>query len=234
GQTREQPFSLLFLLFFSFSIFVRFHSFRWLTGARGKTLVREAELDRAENNGSGGGFREEASKGLAQIEVWQDFLHTSEALLFLPFRVSTRGLAGQDSGNRLVTGNADLGSLQQLSTPAPLAPTPPVPRVPAAGPQGPSFEDSGPSEAVKEVRPSGPVVEESGPSGPVVEESGPSGPVVEESGPSGSIAEEVVRPPGPSVEESGQSGSCEAEVVGAGPSGPVESEAEPAGFQALV
>ncbi|MQM00536.1 hypothetical protein Taro_033271, partial [Colocasia esculenta] len=78
GQTREQPFPLLFLLFFSFSIFVRFHSFRWLTGARGKTLVREAELDRAENSGSGGGFHEEASKGSTRIEVWQDFLHASE------------------------------------------------------------------------------------------------------------------------------------------------------------
>ncbi|MQL89095.1 hypothetical protein Taro_021666 [Colocasia esculenta] len=51
---------------------------RWLTGARGKTLVREAELDRAENSGSGGGFRKEASKGSARIEVWQDFLHASE------------------------------------------------------------------------------------------------------------------------------------------------------------
>ncbi|MQM20010.1 hypothetical protein Taro_053024 [Colocasia esculenta] len=51
----------------------------WLTGARGKTLVREAELDRAENSGSGGGFREEASKGSPRIEVWQDFLHASEA-----------------------------------------------------------------------------------------------------------------------------------------------------------
>ncbi|MQL70711.1 hypothetical protein Taro_003029 [Colocasia esculenta] len=88
---------------------------RWLTGARGKTLVREAELDRAENSGSGGGFREEASKGSARIEVWQDFLHASEALLFLPFRVSTLGLAGQDSGYRLVTGNADLGSLHGAS-----------------------------------------------------------------------------------------------------------------------
>ncbi|MQL93350.1 hypothetical protein Taro_025993 [Colocasia esculenta] len=55
-----------------------FPIFRWLTGARGKTLVREAELDRAENSGSGGGFREEASKGSARIEVWQDFLHASE------------------------------------------------------------------------------------------------------------------------------------------------------------
>ncbi|MQL81975.1 hypothetical protein Taro_014440 [Colocasia esculenta] len=78
GQTREQPFPLLFLLFFSFSIFVRFHSFRWLAGAREKTLVREAGLDRAENSGSGGDFREEASKGSAQIEVWQDFFHASE------------------------------------------------------------------------------------------------------------------------------------------------------------
>ncbi|MQL67873.1 hypothetical protein Taro_000149 [Colocasia esculenta] len=86
---------------------------RWLAGARGKTLVREAGLDRAENSGSGGDFREEASKGSEQIEVWQDFFHASEALLFLPFRVSARGLAGQDSGYRLVTGNADLGSLQQ-------------------------------------------------------------------------------------------------------------------------
>ncbi|MQM08856.1 hypothetical protein Taro_041714 [Colocasia esculenta] len=77
-QTREQPFPLLFLLFFSFSIFVRFHSFRWLTEARGKTLVREAELDQAENSGSGGGFREEASKGSMRIEVWQDFLYASE------------------------------------------------------------------------------------------------------------------------------------------------------------
>ncbi|MQL87764.1 hypothetical protein Taro_020312, partial [Colocasia esculenta] len=47
-------------------------------GARGKTLVCEAELDRAENRGSGGGFCEEASKGSARIEVWQDFLHASE------------------------------------------------------------------------------------------------------------------------------------------------------------
>ncbi|MQM13593.1 hypothetical protein Taro_046515, partial [Colocasia esculenta] len=78
GQTREQPFPLLFPLFFSFSIFVRFHSFRWLTGARGNTLVREVELDRAENSGSGGNFREKASKGSARIEVWQDFLHASE------------------------------------------------------------------------------------------------------------------------------------------------------------
>ncbi|MQL68809.1 hypothetical protein Taro_001103 [Colocasia esculenta] len=52
----------------------------WLTGARGKTLVREAELDQAENSGSGGGFREEASKGSARIEVWQDFLHASEVV----------------------------------------------------------------------------------------------------------------------------------------------------------
>ncbi|MQL81908.1 hypothetical protein Taro_014372 [Colocasia esculenta] len=50
----------------------------WLTGARGKTLVREAKLDRAENSGSGGGSREEASGGSARIEVWQDFLHASE------------------------------------------------------------------------------------------------------------------------------------------------------------
>ncbi|MQL68574.1 hypothetical protein Taro_000824, partial [Colocasia esculenta] len=78
GQTREQPFPLLFPLFFSFSIFVRFYSFRWLTGARGKTLVREAELDRAENSGSGGDSREKASKGSARIEVWQDFFHASE------------------------------------------------------------------------------------------------------------------------------------------------------------
>ncbi|MQM19984.1 hypothetical protein Taro_053000, partial [Colocasia esculenta] len=78
GQTCEQPFPLLFLLFFSFSIFVRFHSFRWLTGARGKTLVCEVELDRAENSGSGGDSREKACRGSARIEVWQDFLHTSE------------------------------------------------------------------------------------------------------------------------------------------------------------
>ncbi|MQL83120.1 hypothetical protein Taro_015607 [Colocasia esculenta] len=52
----------------------------WLTGARGKTLVREAGLDRAENSGSGGGFREEASKGSTRIEVWQDFLHASEVV----------------------------------------------------------------------------------------------------------------------------------------------------------
>ncbi|MQL68212.1 hypothetical protein Taro_000478, partial [Colocasia esculenta] len=78
GQTREQPFPLLFLLFFSFSIFVRFHSFRWLAGACGKTLVREAELDRAENSRSGGDSREKASKGSARIEVWQDFFHASE------------------------------------------------------------------------------------------------------------------------------------------------------------
>ncbi|MQL80977.1 hypothetical protein Taro_013430, partial [Colocasia esculenta] len=51
---------------------------RWLTGARGKTLVREAELDRAENSGSGSNFRKEASKGSARIEVWQDFLHALE------------------------------------------------------------------------------------------------------------------------------------------------------------
>ncbi|MQL81907.1 hypothetical protein Taro_014373 [Colocasia esculenta] len=50
----------------------------WLTGARGKTLVREAELDRAENSRSGGDSREEASGGSARIEVWQDFLHASE------------------------------------------------------------------------------------------------------------------------------------------------------------
>ncbi|MQM08322.1 hypothetical protein Taro_041181, partial [Colocasia esculenta] len=50
----------------------------WLTGARGKTLVREAELDRAENSGSGGGSREEASGGSSRIEVWRDFLHASE------------------------------------------------------------------------------------------------------------------------------------------------------------
>ncbi|MQM19617.1 hypothetical protein Taro_052625 [Colocasia esculenta] len=50
----------------------------WLSGARGKTLVREAELDRAENSGSGGDSREKASKGSARIEVWQDFLHASE------------------------------------------------------------------------------------------------------------------------------------------------------------
>ncbi|MQM00105.1 hypothetical protein Taro_032836, partial [Colocasia esculenta] len=80
GQAREQPFPFLFLIFFSFSIFVRFYSFRWLTGARGKTLVREAELDRAENSRSGGGSREEASRNLARIEVWQDFLHASELL----------------------------------------------------------------------------------------------------------------------------------------------------------
>ncbi|MQM02391.1 hypothetical protein Taro_035157, partial [Colocasia esculenta] len=80
GQAREQPFPFLFLLFLSSSIFVRFHSFRWLTGARGKTLVREAELDRAKNSGSGGGSREEASGGSARIEVWQDFLHASEVV----------------------------------------------------------------------------------------------------------------------------------------------------------
>ncbi|MQM17371.1 hypothetical protein Taro_050342, partial [Colocasia esculenta] len=50
----------------------------WLTGARGKTLVREAELDRAENSRSGGSSHEEASGGSARIEVWQDFLHASE------------------------------------------------------------------------------------------------------------------------------------------------------------
>ncbi|MQL83236.1 hypothetical protein Taro_015738, partial [Colocasia esculenta] len=50
----------------------------WLTGARGKTLVREAELDREENSGLGGGSREEASGGSTRIEVWQDFLHASE------------------------------------------------------------------------------------------------------------------------------------------------------------
>ncbi|MQL71647.1 hypothetical protein Taro_003961, partial [Colocasia esculenta] len=51
---------------------------RWLTGARGKTFAREAELDRAENSGSGGDSREKASRGSARIEVWQDFLHASE------------------------------------------------------------------------------------------------------------------------------------------------------------
>ncbi|MQL83240.1 hypothetical protein Taro_015737 [Colocasia esculenta] len=51
---------------------------RWLTGACGKTLVCEAELDRAENSGLGGGSREEASGGSVRIEVWQDFLHASE------------------------------------------------------------------------------------------------------------------------------------------------------------
>ncbi|MQL91428.1 hypothetical protein Taro_024039 [Colocasia esculenta] len=50
----------------------------WLTGARGKTLVCEAELDRAENSGSGGDSREKASRDLARIEVWQNFLHASE------------------------------------------------------------------------------------------------------------------------------------------------------------
>ncbi|MQM20414.1 hypothetical protein Taro_053433, partial [Colocasia esculenta] len=94
GQTREQPFPLLFLLFFSFSIFVRFHSFRWLTGSRGKTLVREAELDRAENIGSGGGFREEASKGSTRIEVWQDFLHASEHCLVALLLVGVTCLTG--------------------------------------------------------------------------------------------------------------------------------------------
>ncbi|MQM23504.1 hypothetical protein Taro_056571, partial [Colocasia esculenta] len=53
---------------------------RWLAGARGKTLVCEAGLDRAENSGSSGDFREEASKGSAQIEVWQDFFHASEVV----------------------------------------------------------------------------------------------------------------------------------------------------------
>ncbi|MQL73278.1 hypothetical protein Taro_005635 [Colocasia esculenta] len=57
-----------------------FSTARWLTGARGKTLVREAELDRAENSGSGGDFREEASKGSTRIEVWQDFFHASEVV----------------------------------------------------------------------------------------------------------------------------------------------------------
>ncbi|MQM23919.1 hypothetical protein Taro_056989 [Colocasia esculenta] len=52
----------------------------WLTGAHGKTLVREAELDRAENSGSGGDSLEEASRGSTRIEVWQDFLHTSEVV----------------------------------------------------------------------------------------------------------------------------------------------------------
>ncbi|MQL90994.1 hypothetical protein Taro_023596, partial [Colocasia esculenta] len=52
----------------------------WLTGAHGKTLVRQAELYRAENSGSGGDSREKASRGSVQIEVWQDFLHASEAL----------------------------------------------------------------------------------------------------------------------------------------------------------
>ncbi|MQL68651.1 hypothetical protein Taro_000922 [Colocasia esculenta] len=50
----------------------------WLTGARGKTLVRKAELDRAENSGSGGDSREKAYRGSTRIEVWQDFLHASE------------------------------------------------------------------------------------------------------------------------------------------------------------
>ncbi|MQL83264.1 hypothetical protein Taro_015761 [Colocasia esculenta] len=53
----------------------------WLTGARGKTLVRETGLDRAKISGSGGSFREEASKGSARIEVWQDFLHASEGTI---------------------------------------------------------------------------------------------------------------------------------------------------------
>ncbi|MQM06067.1 hypothetical protein Taro_038886 [Colocasia esculenta] len=51
---------------------------RWLAGARGKTLVHEVGLDRAENNRSGGDSREKASKGSARIEVWQDFFHASE------------------------------------------------------------------------------------------------------------------------------------------------------------
>ncbi|MQL74959.1 hypothetical protein Taro_007322 [Colocasia esculenta] len=42
---------------------------QWLTGARGKTLVREAELDRAENSRSGGDSREKASRGSARIEL---------------------------------------------------------------------------------------------------------------------------------------------------------------------
>ncbi|MQM07574.1 hypothetical protein Taro_040417, partial [Colocasia esculenta] len=42
----------------------------WLTGACGKTLVHEAELDRAENSGSGGDFREEASKAAIDVAVY--------------------------------------------------------------------------------------------------------------------------------------------------------------------
>ncbi|MQL92693.1 hypothetical protein Taro_025322 [Colocasia esculenta] len=53
---------------------------QWLTGARGKTLVREAELDRAENSGSGGGFHEEASKGSARIKVVRGRLSRFEEL----------------------------------------------------------------------------------------------------------------------------------------------------------
>ncbi|MQL71548.1 hypothetical protein Taro_003854 [Colocasia esculenta] len=57
-----------------------FSTARWLTGARGKTLVREAELDRVENSGSGGDSREKASRGSTRIEVWQDFFHASEVV----------------------------------------------------------------------------------------------------------------------------------------------------------
>ncbi|MQL98738.1 hypothetical protein Taro_031447 [Colocasia esculenta] len=53
-------------------------SSRWLAEARGKTLVRKTGSDWAENSGSGCDFCEEASKGSAQIEVWQDFFHASE------------------------------------------------------------------------------------------------------------------------------------------------------------
>ncbi|MQM10009.1 hypothetical protein Taro_042901 [Colocasia esculenta] len=55
-------------------------SSRWLTGARGKTLVRETGLDRAENSGSGGDFRKKASRGSAQIEVVRGRLSSFEEL----------------------------------------------------------------------------------------------------------------------------------------------------------
>ncbi|MQM02366.1 hypothetical protein Taro_035132, partial [Colocasia esculenta] len=56
----------------------------WLTGARGKTFVREAELDRAENSGSGGDSREKASRGSAFIMAprrrreWRVVVQTSQ------------------------------------------------------------------------------------------------------------------------------------------------------------
>ncbi|MQL96123.1 hypothetical protein Taro_028791 [Colocasia esculenta] len=102
------------------------------------------------------------------------------------------------SMKQLMTNLSDFVRMQ-LSSPVPPAPTQPV------------LKESGPSEVIKEVGPSGPVVEESGPSGP--------------------IAEEVTRPPGPSEEEVRPSGQSVEDPV---PSGPLESMAEPAGSQAPV
>ncbi|MQM09662.1 hypothetical protein Taro_042539 [Colocasia esculenta] len=153
-----------------------------------------------------------------QSEVQSIFLSQStEAKEIRGVKIELQEMRSELSSLKQLMANLSDFVRVQLSSPTPPAPTQPV------------LKESGPSEAIKEVGPSGPGVEESGPSGPVVKESGPSWP----------IAEEVIRPPGPSEEEvksSGQSveepvpsGPCEAEVVG-----PVESVAEPAGSQAPV